>query len=89
MGLDMVEFIIATEDAFAPAIPDADAETLTTPGRLIDYLHARLPVGEEDSCLTQRAFYKLRRATCDQLGIDRRAIRPASALAPFFSGARG
>ena len=31
MGLDLVEYVVAIEDAFAVAIPDADAVHVQTP----------------------------------------------------------
>ncbi len=45
MGLDLVEFAIAVEDAFQLPIPDEDWEHLRTPGKLVDYLLAHLTVG--------------------------------------------
>jgi hypothetical protein len=91
MGLDVVEFVMAVEDAFGLAVPDAEAERLTTPGRLIDYLAGRLPPGgaEAGACLSQRAFYKLRRATCVGLSVDRQAVLPGTHLAAFFAGEEG
>jgi hypothetical protein len=91
MGLDVVEFIMAVEDAFGLAIPDAEAERLTTPGRVIDYLAARLPAGgpETGACLSQRAFHKLRRATCARTGVDRQAVRADTPLGAVFAGAEG
>ncbi|HEX6049945.1 MAG TPA: acyl carrier protein [Gemmatimonadaceae bacterium] len=91
MGLDVVEFIMAVEDAFGLAIPDAEAEQLTSPGRLIDYLAARLPTGgaAAAACLSQRAFYKLRRATCIRLGTERGAVRTDTPLSILFAGQEG
>ena len=39
--LDMVEIIMSLEDHFNIEISCDDAETLTTVGKIIDYLHAR------------------------------------------------
>lgn len=91
MGLDIVELIIAVEDAFGLAIPNADAERLATPGRLIDYLASRLPAAGSDGggCLSQRAFHKLRRATSDRLRVHRRAVRADTRLAALFAGEEG
>ncbi|WP_291984910.1 acyl carrier protein [Luteitalea sp.] len=75
MGLDLVEFVIATEEAFGLAIPDSEAEGLTTPGRLVQYLEARLPSGPSP-CLEQRAFYLVRRSAMTVLAHPRQAFRP-------------
>jgi acyl carrier protein len=56
MGLDSVEFVLATEEAFQIAIPDADAEKLLTPGDVVDYVCARIGSAPDSGCLEQRAF---------------------------------
>ena len=38
MGLDLVELVIHIEEEFKVTIPDADAEKMTTPRNVIDYL---------------------------------------------------
>jgi|LQYC01.1.fsa_nt_gi Acyl carrier protein len=75
MGLDLLEFVLAVEDAFGLAIPDEVAETLTTPGLLVDYLESRLAPSPNPPCLHQRAFHRLRRAGMKVLD------RPRSAFA--------
>lgn len=75
MGLDGVEFVIAVEQAFGLAIPDADAQRLFTPGDVVRYLEARLGTGDR-ACLEQRAFHKLRRAAIRVLNRPRAAWRP-------------
>lgn len=40
-SLDRVELIMAVEDEFVLEIPDADAETLTTVGAVLDYVAKR------------------------------------------------
>lgn len=80
MGLDIVEFIVAVEDAFELVIPNAVAERLTTPRRLIDYLTACLPPALDDTCLSQRAFYNLRDALHRRLGLRHEAWRPSTSL---------
>ena len=78
MGLDLLEFTIAIEDAFGIFIPDADAEGLSTPGVLIEYLTSRLCRGDSPSCLEQRAFYRLRKAGMQVLAQPREAFRPTT-----------
>jgi acyl carrier protein len=82
MGLDIVEFVIAVEGSFGVDIPDKDAETLLTPRLLADYIARRLDVtvGPDRTCLTQRAFYRSRRATAQRFGVDRRSLRPQTLL---------
>jgi acyl carrier protein len=42
MGLDTVELIIAFENEFGLSIPDADAERLTTPRQVTEYVWGRI-----------------------------------------------
>lgn len=76
MGLDLVEFVLAVEDAFGLAIPDKDAENLVTPGLLVDYLQSRLAPSPDVPCLHQRAFYRLRRAGMKVLDRPRKDFAP-------------
>lgn len=77
MGLDLVEFAIAIEDAFGIFISDEDAEGLVTPGLLVAYLEGRLQ-GGTSACLEQRAFYQLRKAGMQVLDRPREAFRPST-----------
>jgi hypothetical protein len=76
MGLDIVEFVMAIEDTFDVRIPNRAAESLTTPRKLIDYIHGQLPNALTPSCLSQRAFYILRRELRLQVRDDLRRLRP-------------
>jgi len=78
MGLDIVEYVIAVEGALGIDIPDKDAERLETPRLLIDYLCQRLDAADhgEVNCPSQRAFYRIRRATAKRFGVERRSLRP-------------
>jgi hypothetical protein len=80
MGLDLVEYVLAVEEAFEIDIPDADAAHLETPAKLIDYLCARLGEASDGPPLVQTAFYWLRRAVADELGIPRHRIHPATTI---------
>ena len=40
-SLDSVEFVRACEEDFGAAIPEEDAEKLTTIGKVVDYLKAK------------------------------------------------
>jgi acyl carrier protein len=84
MGLDLVEFIMATEAAFGVEITDAQASTIATPRQLIAYLRARLPAAAEEPCLTQQAFYRVRDSLAAQTAQPRAALRPSTALEAVF-----
>jgi hypothetical protein len=83
MGLDIVEFVIAVEGALDIDIPNKDAERLETPRMLIDYLCQRLDATHagDVNCLSQRAFYRARRATAERFGVERHSLRPETAFA--------
>jgi len=81
MGLEIVEYIIATEDAFEIDLPDADAAQIATPGQLIEYLSARLCTSADGPPLVQSAFYWLRSALAEELAVSRKVIRPTTTIA--------
>jgi hypothetical protein len=78
VGLDSVEFVLATEEAFQIAIPDSDAEKLLTPGDVVDYVLARVGSAADAACLEQRAFYRLRRASMRLFQAERSVINPGA-----------
>ncbi len=80
MGLDIVEFVMGVEEAFGVRIPDDTTATLTTPRMLINYLHGQLPKRAESRCLSQQAFYAVRRAMASRLGLPRSQLRPGTEL---------
>jgi hypothetical protein len=78
MGLDVLEFVLALEEAFQLAIPDADLEWLRTPRQVVDYVLGRLGEADERVCLEQRAFYRLRRAAMRVHQVPRAAVVPGA-----------
>lgn len=74
MGLDGVELVMELEERFQIAIPDADAADLRTPRNVIDYIYKRVTHASDPTCLTQRAFYRVRQALIQVLGIPRGTI---------------
>jgi acyl carrier protein len=86
MGLDAVEIVMEVEEAFGIQIPDNVAQQIETVGQLHKYVvqQTRGPKrqpGDDvpartDICLTAATFYLLRRELCEQLGLDRRHVRP-------------
>jgi acyl carrier protein len=73
MGLDSVELVIRIEDTFGIQIPDRDAWELTTPRKVTDYILTRVKETDDPlPCLSQKAFYLLRRQFTQQLLLPRR-----------------
>ena len=88
MGLDSVELVLEVEEEFEITINDADAEQLRTPRQLAAYVFARLQNAQvgEGACLSQAAFYRLRKVLVSQFKVARRSVRPDSALADLLPG---
>jgi hypothetical protein len=75
MGLDLIEFTLAVEDSFGISIPDADLVQMDTPRRVIEYVVTRLPSALRESCLEQRAFYRLRDGVARAFRVSRERVR--------------
>jgi acyl carrier protein len=86
MGLDLVELVLAIEEEFGVPIDDAEASRLATPGDVSKYLYARLKKSDDAPCLSQVAFYRLRKAIRQTFSVDRKAIRPNSSLTSIMAG---
>ena len=81
MGLDLVELVMSVEERFEIDIPDAEAETLCTVGQLIAYVQHRVDaVSSGPPCLSQRAFYRARRALIEAAGVRRADVRPSTSI---------
>ena len=73
MGLDLVELTIRVEETFGIQIPDRVAAELTTPGKVTDFILSQVEQSQVPlSCLSQKAFYSLRREFIQQLSLPRR-----------------
>jgi len=79
MGLDGVELVMAYEEAFGIHIPDAEAEKMTTPAKVINFIERTLKGTPVDVCLSQRAFYAIR-SRLVEAGHARSAVTPAAQL---------
>lgn len=81
MGLDAVELVIRIEDTFGIQISDTVAAELTTPGKVTDFILTQVEESPVPlSCLSQRAFYSLRREFIRQLPLARRQFVPDAKL---------
>ncbi len=80
MGMDLVEIVVRTEDAFGITIPDADATRITTPRELADFVATKVSLSDEPSCLSQQAFYFLRERFQSHLLFSRSEFHPNTPL---------
>jgi len=80
MGLDGVELVMKFEEAFGIQLKDEEVTETRTPRMVIDLIFSKLKTAEESICRSQRAFYIIRNALLQRLGLDRKAIRPDSRL---------
>lgn len=85
MGLDSVELVMAIEEEFGLDIPDRDAEKMFTVGDIYEWLKLRIATADPIACLTQRIFYKLRRALIENYRLERHLIAPDTRLTDLLS----
>ncbi|MBA3859287.1 MAG: hypothetical protein C0507_20475 [Cyanobacteria bacterium PR.3.49] len=85
MGLDSVLLLEAIEEEFGLEIPDQEAEKMVTVGDTFNYLKGRVKTISPEDCLTQRVFYKLRRALIQNYKLHRHAITPDTVLSELLS----
>ena len=70
MGLELVELVIRIEDTFGIQIPDRIAAELTTPKKVTDFILSQVDESPDPlPCLSQKAFYSLRREFTRQLSL--------------------
>ncbi len=74
MGLEGVEWVMALEERFGVAISDAEAEASVTPAAVVELIFGKLRSTEERVCVSQRAFYLLRKGLARTLGVSRRSV---------------
>ena len=60
MGLDTVELLMAFEEEFGMAIPDADASELTTPRQVTDYVMSKLYAAHTKKWILTLTAHKVR-----------------------------
>ena len=76
MGLDGVELLMAVEERFGIEITDQEAQEILTTRMLYECVGRKVRSIPSDVCLSQRAFYLLRRSFRADLTIPRSAFRP-------------
>src|SRR5688572_12178946 len=86
MGLDGVELVMAFEEGFGISIADAEAEACMTPAAVISLILGKLRASDERVCVSQRAFYFLRKALTRTLGVSRGKVVLNTDIRSFTAG---
>lgn len=85
MGLDVVELVIAVEQSFGIAIPDAAAAGMITPAHLISYVQKVVgSASGPGGCLSLAAFHHIRTSLMKTLGVSRTAITLGTRISTLF-----
>jgi acyl carrier protein len=89
MGLDSVELVIATEEAFGIAIPDAEAAAMITPAHLISHVQrAVASTSDQKACISLRAFHRVRASLMRSVGARRSEVALHTRIDALFFGSR-
>lgn len=83
-GSDALDLVNGVEDAFGFSIPDGDCEVLDTVGKLYDYILQHRFKGMPEGCVTNVAFYRLRKALIAVFGVSRSDVRLSLNLATLI-----
>ena len=85
MGFDPVELVIATEDIFGISISEAEVEQIVTPRHLIDHVKNLVNAKPKvRSCLSQRAFHRVRRSLVTAAQVERGSISLSAKIRELF-----
>lgn len=84
-GLDGVELIMAIEEEFGLEISDEDSQKMFSVADTFEYLKMKLNSTPARDCLSQRIFYKLRRALINNYRVNRNSIVPDTKLNEILS----
>ena len=89
MGLDAVELVIAVEEAFGIAIPDAEAAAIITPAQLISHVQRAVrSTQDRRACISLRAFHRVRASLMRSTGVSRFEVALHTRIGALFPGSR-
>ena len=80
MGLETVELVSRFDEAFEITISDEAAARMGTPREVTDFIATQVAMADADACLSQQAFYFLRRGFSNSLQLPRTAFHSDVAL---------
>ena len=86
MGLDTVELVMEVEERFGIELPDEELELdIRTVGDLEQLISRRYSEKcSTTDCNSQKAFYRLRKALVEELGLERKQIKPDTPTEEVF-----
>ena len=85
MGFELWEFLRRLEIVFGIDVPLSSMKELKSPADVIDYVWARIPHGMDEGCLSQKAFYRIRRLICQASGLERQSVLVNTFFAEIIS----
>ena len=78
--------MMALEERFGVAISDAEAEAAVTPAAVVELIFGKLRSTDERVCVSQRAFYLLRKGLARTFGVSRRSVALGADVRSFAVG---
>lgn len=88
MGLEGVELIMSIEETFGVEFSDEEIFEAVTPRLIGDKIFLKLQKTDEKTCLTQRAFYILRRSLMQLFNLPRDSVKPDTPINDIISPKR-
>jgi hypothetical protein len=82
---DIGDVLVRLEKSFRIKFSNTAFKEATTFGDICDIIEAHINYAHEESCTTQQAFYRLRKAISKTLQIDERVIKLDSELGDLFT----
>ena len=75
MGMDSVELVLEIEETFGIEITDEQAERMSTPRDVVDFVMGEVPTIAGDRCTTRAVFSQLREGLAQTLGAKHDELR--------------
>jgi acyl carrier protein len=84
MGLELWEFVLGLKKVFDIDISESEVLGISSPSDVIDCVWAKIPQGTDNGCISQKAFYRIRRIISESLGKERPSVKPSTLFADIF-----
>lgn len=84
MGLDVVELVLGVEETFGISIGDNELKDVSTVGDFYEFILNSLKITGNQTCMSSKVFYILRRGLIPLTGMKRQEITPDSNLSELM-----